>query len=457
VYLTALASVALLSVIFPLFGGRAHGPSIAKGTKAPTAFSTAQRPNVVENGSDVVVRPFATPLYFQSKGFTFTPDGTIYFPYGFGGAIDRFDQAGNFTTISVPRASNQGPIIYAHGSLWTLAGSSGIVKFDVDGSRQHWFPLTFPGYIAQSSDIAARSDGTYVATTLLSAMGVNTGAGAIERINAQSVIQTTLIPYAVPTISSGSDGNIYFSYAGSSNATGIGRIAPSGAITYFPVINGPQKPVYSNGYVYFFQYYIVNGTGGNPTETYVDFSKMNATTGVVTHIGLPVNVGDAASPGQISIDQGGNLWLSVETSSYYGTYLLYGYDVYNGRFTGPIEPSIISDLYYGDVAVGPDDNVYSFAFYENSTPAIDVYVRKVQTLEPAGLSVTTASPGTFSIRETNYAGPWTAVSLSPGVATVSPATSTTGTFSVTEVAHGTTQIKVEDRLGNVSDETITAD
>ena len=456
-YVFALASVILLSLIFPLFGGRAHGPSIARGTKAPAIFSRAQRPNVVENGSDVVVRPFATPLYFQSKGFTFTPDGTIYFPYGFGKAIDRFDQAGNLTTIAVPRANNQGPIVYAHGSLWTPAIPSGIVKFDVDGSHQHWYPLTFPGQIAQSSDIAARSDGTYVATALLNAQGVNTGTGAIERINAQSVVQTTLIPYAAQTISAGSDGNIYFSYAGSSNATGIGRIAPSGAIAYFPVINGPQKPVYSNGYVYFFQYYLVNGTGGNPTQSYVDFSKMNATTGAVTHIGLPVNAGGAASPGQISIDQGGNLWLSVLTSSYYQTYLLYSYDVYNGRFTGPIEPSIISDLYYGDVAVGPDNNVYSFAYYENSTPAIDVYVRKVQTLEPASLSLTAASPGTFSIRETNYAGPWTAVSANPGVATASPATSTTGTFTVTEATHGTTQVQVKDRLGNVSYETITAD
>jgi streptogramin lyase len=456
VYLSALASVVLLSAILPLFGGRAHAPSIAKGLRAPTVFSSAQRPNVVENGSDVVVRPFATPLQFQAQGFTFTPDGTIYFPYFFGGAIDRFDQAGNLTTIAVPRAGSQGPIIYAHGSLWTLAASSGIVKFDVDGSRQHWYPLTFPGHIAESSDIASRSDGTYVATTLLGETGVSTGTGAIERINAQSVIQTTLTPYAAQTISSGSDGNIYFSYAGSSNVTGIGRIAPSGAITYFPVINGPQKPVYSNGYVYFYQYYTVAGGPGKSNQVFVDFSKMNATTGVVTHIGLPVNVGDGASPGQISIDQGGNLWMTVETSSYFGTYLLYNYDVYNGRFTGPIEPNIISDLYPADVAVGPDDNVYGFAFYENSAPAIDVYVRKVQTLEPASLSLGSASPGAFSIRETNYTGPWTAESLNTGVATVSPATSTTGTFTVTEVGHGTTQVQVKDRLGNVSYETITA-
>jgi hypothetical protein len=88
--------------------------------------------------------------------------------------------------------------------------------------------------------------------------------------------------------------------------------------------------------------------------------------------------------------------------------------------------------------------------------AFQVFVRKIQTLEPASISVSAGTPTSFAILETHFNGPRTAVRLNPSVATVSPASSTTGQFRVSETRPGSTSILLKDTLGNFSYETAIA-
>ena len=137
---------------------------------------------------------------------------------------------------------------------------------------------------------------------------------------------------------------------------------------------------------------------------------------------------------------------------------VYRYDIYNGAFTGPYEPTLIDQLYAGPF-VGPDDNVWTVRL--DADPhhyywpmAFQVFVRKIQTLEPTAISVSAGSPTSFAILETHLNGPWTSVSLNPSLATASPSSSTTGQFTVSETRPGNTSIKVTDKLGSSSYETV---
>ena len=63
----------------------------------------------------------------------------------------------------------------------------------------------------------------------------------------------------------------------------------------------------------------------------------------------------------------------------------------------------------------------------------------------------------FYVSEPIAGGPWRAVSLNPATATVTPVSSSAGRFSVTQVGHGSTSIKVTDQARAMEVHAVTTD
>jgi hypothetical protein len=228
------------------------------------------------------------------------------------------------------------------------------------------------------------------------------------------------------------------------------RFRFDGTVVLFPIFAENYIPTlaFANGSLYFVSELRYNAT-------YLD---QIAPGDVVKRNSFP---GLYWFPGNLAVDFGGNLWTTNDDpQNQYTGYSLYQYDTYTNKFTGPYEPSIIDNISSGFVNVGPDDNIWYLenegqytGSYANVT-GVGVFVRKVQTLEPSATSASVGNAVSFSILEAHYDGPWTAQSLSPSIATVLPAVSATGTFTAIAAGHGSAQIRVSDRLGNISYETV---
>jgi hypothetical protein len=129
----SFATVAVLSsVFFPLAGESRVAPYGAAKAEAPQR-STVIRPNIVENGSDLILFPSAGLSYYDPpESVAFTPDGDAYFGIDYPpNTITRFSPDGTFTSLDVPFAGSD--VIYAHGWLWT-GSHDGVVAFSPDAT-----------------------------------------------------------------------------------------------------------------------------------------------------------------------------------------------------------------------------------------------------------------------------------------------------------------------------------
>jgi hypothetical protein len=442
----------LLSLVFTIFmpflGSHTHASGIIQHNKSQAA-SRSVEPSVIENGTDVVTLPLANPVASQSK-IGFTPDGSAYFINDFqSNALFRVTPAGSLTTFADLHARGY-TVLYAQGNLWTT-GDEGIVKIKPDGSGHHWYELNMGTSKGYSQGIVSGNDGAvYTVIQYVSSYGY-TSSNYLYRIDASGNTTSVRIPIASVTgIVSGANGDFYMSYDdtyGTSGKEGVMRFRFDGTVVLFPIFAENYIPTlaFANGSLYFVSELRYNAT-------YLD---QIAPGDVVKRNSFP---GLYWFPGNLAVDFGGNLWTTNDDpQNQYTGYSLYQYDTYTNKFTGPYEPSIIDNISSGFVNVGPDDNIWYLenegqytGSYANVT-GVGVFVRKVQTLEP---SATSASAVSFSILEAHYDGPWTAQSLSPSIATVLPAVSATGTFTAIAAGHGSAQIRVSDRLGNISYETV---
>jgi hypothetical protein len=102
-------------------------------------------------------------------------------------------------------------------------------------------------------------------------------------------------------------------------------------------------------------------------------------------------------------------------------------------------------------------NIYFFGAYPSNQLYFGEYVRHQLSFTPSvvGLLYSDAAEDVY-VSEPVKSGPWTAVSLNPAIATATPSLSTVGRFSVTEIGHGSTSIKVTDVYGNVEYLPVTA-
>ena len=415
--------------------------------------SVSLRPHIVQNGADFIIRPF-NPIPAAATNVAFTPDGNAYFVDA-PNEVARVSPDGTLTRIPVPRADYgahdfgsipaTAPFIYARGRLWMSADASGVVSVNPDGSGRHWYPLG--GAATVFGGLTIGPDDAIYATAFLYDQSTGVSKNSVFRIDRRDTVTSVSIPVAGngPAVF-GSDGLLYFGYLDYPNTSGVARLERDGTTTEFPInhaVNGVHDVVglvLDHGSIYY-------------EEQWGDSSFGRLTpNGSIVNIPLP---GSFAF--NLAVDKGGNIWTVVTTPS--SAQQLYQYNIYTGHFNGPLAASSFDAVYAGPF-VGPDDNVYMLlapsisAFFEPA--ALGVLVRHVQTLEPAAVSVMSGKASAFSILETHFNGPWTAQSLNPSIAAVSPGVSPNGTFTVRENGRGSTSIAVRDRLGNVSYESVTA-
>ena len=414
-----------------------------------TLRTTTSRPQIVENGTDLVTFPYVDQ--YAPPSIAFTPNGDAYFVDELNNLV-RLAPDGTYTETTVPHVVQKHTIIYARANIW-MGAADGLVKIDPDGTHYHHYTLsqTMNSGLAFGPD-----DAIYADARVLHDDGTITGR--IYRIDTHGVVSSVAVPVQPGDIAFGSDGRLYFTYTSlTAGAWGIAQLQANGSTKLFQVATQAccqetetdSSLVLSNGNLYFEAQY-------NNISWF--FGKI-APSGVITQIPLPYNIPTEDVYGSITADHGGNIWLNVGDIYFSApTSGLYQFNVYTGHYNGPYETSVFGQFVdsYSGPFTGPDDNIW-FA-YQNDLVGLSVgaYVTHIQTLEPGGITVTAATPGSFTILETHFNGPWTASSLNPAVATVSPASSTTGDFTVTETGPGVTSIAVKDRLGNVSYELVTA-
>jgi hypothetical protein len=448
----SFATVAVLSsVFFPLAGESRVAPYGAAKAEAPQR-STVIRPNIVENGSDLILFPSAGLSYYDPpESVAFTPDGDAYFGIDYPpNTITRFSPDGTFTSLDVPFAGSD--VIYAHGWLWT-GSHDGVVAFSPDATRRRDYYLATP-----IESVVSGPGGSVYAIAHTSNATTKTTGGKLFRVGGSLPERSVVLPVRpLGPFAVGADALPYFSYENdATGAFGIARVENSGATTLFPItgygsgLQAAYSLVPSNVYLYFT--FICSPTI-SPTPQL--FGRIS-TTGAITELPLPA-LASGLLVSTLSVDQGGNIWTIVGGSGNVNSALLQ-YNVYTGHYSGPYATSPGSTVLDPGPFVGPDDNIYFIIRAYSPTPSLTfaAYVTHVQTLEPASLSLAAGTPSPFAVLETHFNGPWTAQSLNPSVASVAPATSTTGQFTVTPTGPGLTSIAVKDRLGNVSYELVSA-
>ncbi len=360
-------------------------------------------------------------------------------PYRSGRAF-RVSPAGTFAFAPNVAASddvyNAQQLIYARNSFWTVTGNA-VSNINLYGDVIRNYAL---GKGNTGEALAVGPDGNIYGT------GQNgSGKALVFRIDEKGVVATRPLPYssspqAPLPLTFGSDGKLYF---GIPHPGGIGRVERNGSITFFPA-NADLADIAlasTNGSVYF------SALTPSATGSFIrTFASIAPSGGAIKNILLKPEI----YPNNIAVDHEGNIWIEGLGTA------LYEYEVGSNSFLGPIT---IPDANYrsfsgGSLTIGPDDNVYFFTGFDNYTTSFGAYIQHVQTLQPSGVTLTMAQAASFTIRETRYAGPWSAKSGNPAVAVVS-ASSANGVFKVTPIGRGGTSLAVADRFGNVSYEAVT--
>jgi hypothetical protein len=416
-------------------------------TSAFARANVVTRPNVVENCSDVVL------FHYPGNGvaaLAFTPDGSAYSEY----QNDILKIAPDGTMTLLPENDRMEPdrgqnIVYSNGYLWYEV-YHGIVRIRPDGSEHRFFQFTltrdglhYPSYMT------AGADGLYF--NFVTRTYFQPSVYHIGRLDARGVLTVFSLPATYAAINDlpmvWAAGHLYFEYSDSTRSSvgSLGRLESTGAITLLPgsshclggsTLVAARNALYSIGAAY------------DASLNYLGEALCRAT--------LRGNFATLTAPtqhaffGYIGVDAQDDLW----TTNFFGNGL-YSYDIATASVSGPFEPSLLPapGLY---VYVGPDQNVWTFT--RNAGQGfVAIYVRHVLMFEPTTVDVSAGAPAArFITIESLLRGPWTAKSLNPAIATVAPAMSQSGRFTVTEVAPGDTSIAVTDLYGNVLYEPVTA-
>ncbi len=464
-YSIAILAV-LLSLLVSLWGGSTPAVLAATVPKPLTATSSLL-PSYPAGDLKLYHFPGNQP-----GNVTFTPDGSAYSivrdgilriaPDGTKSFVGGASTYGGFSTSQ--------RLVYSNGFLW-IEGHQGLVRMHPDGTDSRYFQLPSANGQRQLTNLTAGANGiyyTYYDQTESFPDG-STLVGPVLASISNSFVQT-IYPLVAPvvvrnnyyngpnvgSIVYGPDGNVYFEY---NKLTGkplsFGRVTPTGVVTLFTSPNpcgGAQRFVYEKGLFYFFGYMEGSGTSNQ---------AMNALCRVIPSTGqyttVATNSTSPSGPTSLGIvaDDDGNLW----TSGFFGPGLS-SYNAKTGATFGPVDPNVVNvSNRYGrpSLYIGPDQNIYFFGSYASNQLYFGAYVRHQMSFTPSAVGlVYSDSAMNFYVSEPIAGGPWTAVSLNPAVATVTPASSSVGRFSVTEVGLGSTSIEVTDVYGNVRYVPVTA-
>ncbi len=445
-----------LSLLISLWGGSTTA-GLAATVPVPLAATSSLLPSYPSGD----LKLYHFPGNVQGN-VGFTPDGSAYSLVRSG--ILRIAPDGTKTFVNVaaygPRIKVGGRIVYSNGFLWYEV-FEGLIRMRPDGtdSRYLQVPSDF-GPQRELTNLTAGADGIYYTY-------YNGTANGLEPVLASvtNAFVKTLYPLVAPaprypsgsTVGSivyGPDGNVYFQYNNPPHKGSFGRVTPSGVVTLFPypdTCGDVKKFVYARGSFYF---RVFTAASGSTPATY-SLCRVAPSTGEYSVVLSSTYISPTYSGFDIVADDDGNLW----TAGFFGTGL-YSYAIPTGVVSGPIDPNVVNvRTAYGfpNLYIGPDQNIYFFGVYASNQIYFGAYVRHRMSFTPSvvGLLPSDAAMN-FYVSEPIAGGPWSAISLNPAIATVTPVSSSVGRFSVTEVGHGSTSIKVTDVYGNIQYVPVTA-
>jgi len=381
-------------------------------------------PNVNQSGGGDSWERFLLARSVDPFRIVAGPDGNMWFTDTGSNAIVQITMAGAVNSFPLNDASS--PVDITVGpdkALWFTDEGLYIGRMTIGGVLTRYSLAQFGVY---PQFIASGPDGNLWFT------GKGCSTGCVGRITTSGVINVYSIgdsKLRPQGITAGPDGNIWFVDSGTDKIPGaIGRITPAGLVTLFTANpNGPRPE------------YIVEA--GDHQLYYEDQSfhkslvRVDAVNGAMTLVGhLKWFASNVVSVGLDS------LWYLSDCRCPRST--VYRFSLRSG--SNQIEDLSPYDSVVGQIALGPDDNVW-IASVDRS---IDVAVRQSMVVSPSSLILRPGEQAYVSVTETNYSKLFLAISGNPNVLTIFTQNPSTGQFDVRAVNVGTTTLTLQDNGGN---------
>ncbi|HLJ82733.1 MAG TPA: hypothetical protein VKT51_00990 [Candidatus Eremiobacteraceae bacterium] len=383
--------------------------------QSPSVSQTTVRVNVLQDGNppDWVYFPVYNPPSTTPEGITIGPDGHIWFTESAGHSLVRVEIFGSQHPIELAADDQPGDLAVGSDRKFYMTDNG---KNAIDVVTSDGVSTQYP--VAEDSGlhgIAEGSDGNiwFGSRAHISKL---TPAGLMTRyaLNGNP---------GITSVTAGTDRSVWFA---ESQASKLARIVPSsGAIASYPI---PCAPL---------------GIVTTPDKN-IWFTCASA-VGRMTPRGMATIYPTTIRPsGSITVGPDHALWFTSAS------------DRALGRITTGGELTYLNPLasFGGQpwtIITGPDGNLW----FTDHLQSVGIYVLRQISVIPTGWIAT--GPGQseiVTVEETNYSGPWKAVSANPPVATAERGTSS-HQFVITSVAHGKTIIEISDSCGNRFDVSVT--
>lgn len=385
--------------------------SCASRSAVQSPSSSSIAPFIQENpGTTRLWATFATEGGSQPTDVALGSDGAMWVSENAADAIERFDvttgTTKHYPTPNAPLEITAGP----DGNVWfTEPNAMKLGRITPAGTVTEFSPPS-QGYLF---DVTGGSDGDVWFAESPDIIGAVSPEGTFREYHNPSGHPALLM-------TSGPDGAIWFT---ETNYDEIGRVSTTGQFTEFALPAGRKGPfdiISFEGELWF-------------TELISNAIAKMTTSGQVTE--FPVHL---TFPSSLCAGPNGFLWFVHDADA--GKLANFNPKTDTATNVG-FAPGTSGG--YGNVAVGPDKNIYTGAPFDDE---IVVRVIDVMTATPSSLDLTVGQSQDFTLTENHYAGSWSAVSSKPSVAKVSQPAK--GTFKVTGVNSGSTTVTVSDSIGN---------
>jgi streptogramin lyase len=416
-----LLSLTLIAAVSVGCGG---SPSQTGQSGVALLPSQGVRPGVVQTGS----QPhhwlsFREPSAHNGPfAIARGPDGNLWFTTRGGvGAIGMIDYSGTINEFTLQGNSSPWDITTGHdGKLWFADPGTGNV-----GS------ITTSGVVALyrapvGGAITAGPQGSVWFT----------GGNGIGKVTPSGKITYFALPHPASEITHGSDGNLWFTIA-TGSVSKVGSMTPTGTVVEYNTPSNVGGPVSiapgSDGNLWV----LAQGTPGAILKV--------TTTGSMTEFTLPGDVN--GSYNRIVPGVGNTLWYTRNSGTPVDAQFI-GQITTTGTVTEHKYPTNDPfDSYLGGIVRGADGNLW-FTQTPQDNGSINVYVRLVLFVTPSSVNFSgIGQTKNVSVSESDYAGSWTAATSNPAIATVAQG-SPSNVFVITSTGSGTATITVSDSKHN---------
>lgn len=353
------------------------------------------------------------------------PDGNIWFTDGGNNQIGRMTPAGVFTGFNLP-TPNSGPVDITtgpDGALWFTEFEGKIGRITTSGQITEFPLLLSPGVNRHPLGITNGPDGAlwFITDCCDPAPGNNGKVGRITTAGAITLFSVQPGTAPAPGITTGLDGNLWYSASASPSDGRIQRMSPTGVVNGdFPIptpFSDPSRLVVGpDGNIWFTEQGAVGANGSrqptSPSPGKIGRISPNGQIAEFTTPGqnFPSRV---SNPAGITVGADGNLWfteysyLTVDTMVQHGGNMI-GRITTSGQITEYPIPTQFSRA--DGIAAGPagDGGVY---FTQSPANFAFGAIGRIQVTEPAAAPVANPSPpavqapiATAPLRKVNVAG-----------------------------------------------------